>query len=79
MKKIAGVEFLSAIGTSQFLQILDAKAAHSMPTGSERELEVVSVVVSTVANHAMVKTVSEVVHVFASRHFLTFLLFLFLF
>ena len=79
MKKIACVEFLSAIRTSQLLQILDAKAAHSVAARSECKLEVVSVVVSAVANHAVVKTVREVVHIFASRHYLTFLLFLLLF
>jgi hypothetical protein len=79
MKKIACVEFLSAIRTSQLSQILDAKAAHSVAARSECKLEVVSVVVSAVANHAVVKTVREVVHIFASRHYLTFLLFLLLF
>ena len=79
MKKIGRVKFLPAIRTSQFLQILDAKAAHSVTAGSQRKFEVVSVVVSAVADHAMVETVREVVHIFASRHFLTFMLFLFLF
>ena len=59
------------------MQVLDAEAAHSVAAGSERKLEVVSVVVSAVANHAVVKAVREVVHVFASRHFLSLNLLLF--
>jgi len=54
-------------------------AAKSVTAGSERDLEVVSVVVSAVADHAMVESVREVVHVFASRHFLDLWFFLLFF
>jgi len=54
-------------------------AAKSVTAGSERDLEVVSVVVSAVADHAMVESVREVVHVFASRHFLDLCFFLLFF
>ena len=62
MEKIAGIEFLPAIGASQLLQVLYTKAAESVTAGSERHLEVVSVVVSAVADHAVVETVRKIVH-----------------